>query len=390
MLRVTHPTFLGVGMRVAIVGAGIVGSAIAYELAMDSRYEITVYDRDSGPVEENLSHYSGGTGAALGLLMGAICKKEKGRNLRRRLVGIDWYDRVIPELERLLDLKIPYNRQGILMMQYTDHKTEQHLEQDVAQWKKLAAVRSTQNRKLEIWQPKQIQILCPQVNVTNVAAAVYSPDDRQVHPIRLTRALITAAQQRGVRFVWNARVGEMPQDFEVMVVAAGMGSVEIMGIAEVGGDSGGRGLECSPVLGQGIRVRMPYPLGNPKFQPVITGDDTHVVAVEQSVENCEYWIGATVEFEPEFALKEGGLEAKPEMLEAMWERAIALIPELEWAERLHTWQGVRPRPVGRPAPVIEWADDTKTVLLATGHYRNGVLLAPATAIEVREMLGTIG
>ncbi len=367
-------------MRVAIVGAGIVGAAIAYELAEDARYEITVYDQALGPVEENLTFYSGGTGAALGLLMGAISKREKGLNLRRRLTGVDWYDRVIPELEGLLDLKIPYNRQGILMMQYTDHKTEQHLEQDVAQWRKLAAVRSTQNRKLEIWQPKQIQVLCPQVNVSNVATAIYSPGDRQVHPVRLTRALITAAEQRGIRFVWNTRLGEMPQDCEVMVVAAGMGSVEIGGVA------GRVGLECSPVLGQGIRVRMPYPLGNPKFQPVITGDDTHVVAVEQSVENCEYWIGATVEFESETA----GLDAKPEMLEAMWERAIALVPELELAERLHSWQGVRSRPVGRPAPVIEWADDGKTVLLATGHYRNGVLLAPATAIEVREMLGTIG
>jgi glycine oxidase len=77
------------------------------------------------------------------------------------------------------------------------------------------------------------------------------------------------------------------------------------------------------------------------------------------------------------------------MLEAMWQRSIALVPELELAERLHSWQGVRSRPVGRPAPVIEWVDETKKVLLATAHYRNGVLLAPATAIEVREMLGTI-
>jgi glycine oxidase len=373
-------------MRIAIGGAGIVGAAIAYELAMDSRYEITVYDAASGPVAENRSVYAGGTGAALGLLMGAISKREKGLNLRRRLAGVDWYDRVIPELEGLLDLKIPYNRQGILMMQYADSKTEQHLEQDVAQWKKLAVVRSTQNRKLEIWQPKQIQILCPQVNISHVSMAIYSPGDRQVHPVRLTRALISAAEQKGVRFVWNAPIGEMPQDCDVLVVAAGMGSVEIAKMGGVGGALGGRGLECSPVLGQGMRVRMPYPLGNPKFQPVITGDDTHVVAVEQSVENCEYWIGATVEFEPEV----GSLDANPEMLEAMWERAIALVPELELAERLHTWQGLRSRPVGRPAPVIEWADSAKTVLLATGHYRNGVLLAPATAIEVREMLGTIG
>jgi glycine oxidase len=350
------------------VGAGVVGSAIAYELAMDSRYEITVYDRDAGPVQENLSRYSGGTGAALGVLMAAICKKEKGRNLRRRLVGIDWYDRVIPELELMLDVQIPYNRQGILMMQYAGTA------QELVTWERLAAVRQCQNRQLEIWQPDKIRSACPQVDVTHVAAAVYSPDDRQVHPVRLTQALIAAAQQRGVRFEWNVAIGQTYPDCDVMVVAAGLGS------------SGMARLELRPVLGQAIRVRVPKPLGNLEFQPVITGEDTHVVPVVPTVGNCEYWVGATVEFET----ADPSLVAQQAELEALWARAIALIPNLEWAERLHTWQGLRPRPVGRPAPVIEWADSAKTVLFATGHYRNGVLLAPATAIEVREMLGTIG
>ena len=147
-------------------------------------------------------------------------------------------------------------------------------------------------------------------------------------------------------------------------------------------------LDLRPVLGQAIHVRTLEPLGHPEFQPVITGHDTHVVPLEQTPENREYWVGATVEFETEGA----ALVAQPDAFDAMWEKAIVLVPELTIAERLQTWQGIRPRPVGRPAPVIEWATgfDTPKVLLATGHYRNGVLLAPATAIEVREMLGTIG
>jgi glycine/D-amino acid oxidase-like deaminating enzyme len=41
------------------------------------------------------------------------------------------------------------------------------------------------------------------------------------------------------------------------------------------------------------------------------------------------------------------------------------------------WQGLRCRPIGQPAPVL--AEPEPGLLLATGHYRNGVLLAPATA-----------
>ena len=366
-------------MQVAIVGAGIVGSAIAYELSMDRRYEITVYDSARGPVQENQSHYSGGTGAALGVLMGAICKKEKGQNLRRRLAGIDWYDRVIPELEKTLSVHIPYNRQGILMMQYEGDRSEQ----DLAHWEKLALLRPSQNRRLELWQPERIRNACPQVNLNNIVAAVYSPDDRQVHPTRLTQALIAAAQLQGVQFCWNFEVSSEFPECDVMVVSAGLGSSEVM--RSIAAENP---LDLRPVLGQAIQVRTPKPLGHPAFQPVITGHDTHVVPLAQTPENREYWVGATVEFETEGE----ALIAQPDAFDAMWERAIALVPELANADRVQTWQGLRPRPVGRPAPVIEWATgfDTPKALLATGHYRNGVLLAPATAIEAREMLGTIG
>ena len=41
------------------------------------------------------------------------------------------------------------------------------------------------------------------------------------------------------------------------------------------------------------------------------------------------------------------------------------------------WHGLRARPSGRPAPLLEVLEPG--LILATGHYRNGVLLAPATA-----------
>jgi glycine/D-amino acid oxidase-like deaminating enzyme len=122
---------------------------------------------------------------------------------------------------------------------------------------------------------------------------------------------------------------------------------------------------------------------------VITGNDIHVVPLGQG----EYWIGATVEF-PEFAEGEsassfsqanglGAIAASPAALKTVWEGAIALCPALAQAEVQHTWSGLRPRPENRPAPVLERLSACPNVILATGHYRNGVLLAPATAVWVR-------
>ena len=48
------------------------------------------------------------------------------------------------------------------------------------------------------------------------------------------------------------------------------------------------------------------------------------------------------------------------------------------------WHGLRARPHGRPAPLLEVLEPG--LILATGHYRNGVLLAPATAEWVCDQL----
>ena len=50
---------------------------------------------------------------------------------------------------------------------------------------------------------------------------------------------------------------------------------------------------------------------------------------------------------------------------------------LEQAEEIGHWHGLRARPSGRPAPLLEKLEPG--LILASGHYRNGVLLAPATA-----------
>ena len=51
---------------------------------------------------------------------------------------------------------------------------------------------------------------------------------------------------------------------------------------------------------------------------------------------------------------------------------------------LRQWQGLRARPEGRPAPLLEALEPG--LLLASGHYRNGVLLAPASAAWVAAVI----
>ncbi|WP_353260200.1 NAD(P)/FAD-dependent oxidoreductase [Prochlorothrix hollandica] len=138
-------------------------------------------------------------------------------------------------------------------------------------------------------------------------------------------------------------------------------------------------LVLEPVLGQGARLRLPLQ-GTPLPQPVMTGHDIHLVPLGAG----EYGLGATVEFAPGRE-PGGGWIADGAQWDELWRRAIDLWPLLAEAEVLETWAGARPRPVGRSAPVIEGLRGG-AIVVATGHYRNGVLLAPATAARAIDLL----
>jgi glycine/D-amino acid oxidase-like deaminating enzyme len=373
-------------MNIVIIGCGVVGAAIAYELSQVKGLKITVCDRQPPSLAS--------TGAALGVLMGVISQKIKGKAWQMRQTSIQRYETLIPELEALTGRKIPFNRQGILMLLSDSSPTLD----EISAWEKLVKIRHSQGWHLEIWDTAKLQNICPQVDVYDglrlrekITGAVYSPQDRQLDPTALTLALVEAAQQNGVTFKFGVTVldaqtsppesspqfgvqletteGKIAADW--FVVAAGLGSTPLTAkLNQI--------IDIRPVLGQALQMRVGHPLGNPDFQPAITGNDVHIVPVGGG----DYWVGATVEF------PSNGDEIPPnqELLESVREQAIAFCPELATATTLRTWSGLRPRPEGRPAPVIGKLPGFSNILLATGHYRNGVLLAPATAYAIREMI----
>ena len=71
-------------------------------------------------------------------------------------------------------------------------------------------------------------------------------------------------------------------------------------------------------------------------------------------------------------------------LEKIFSGANALVPELAKAEIIETWSGLRP---GTPDQLpILGPVDIDGLVFATGHYRNGILLAPVTATLVGDWI----
>lgn len=153
-------------IQVGVVGCGIVGAMVAYELSRCPGLAVTVLDQQLPG--------QGATGAALGILMGVISQKTKGRNWRLRDASLRRYQTLLPELETLTGLTIPHNRQGILSL-CTDAEA-------LPRWQSLQSRRDRQGWPLEIWSAQQVQAACPHVDGTGLVAGIYSPCDRQIRP----------------------------------------------------------------------------------------------------------------------------------------------------------------------------------------------------------------
>jgi glycine oxidase len=362
-------------MEITIAGCGIVGATLAYELTRFPQVQVTVVEAGSPG--------QGATRAALGVCMGAISRKTRGRSWQLRHRSIQRYATLLPELEHNLGQPLP-RTQGILSLCFEADQ--------VPPWQRLATLRQSQGYTLELLDPETLAATYPQVNPTGVVLGIYSPQDFQIQPLALTQALVKAAQQRGAVFHFNRPAQgyrELGADRVVLqgegwtleshklVITAGLGSPALIPSPEIT-----PGITLEPVLGQGIRLRSPQPLG--EREPVITGHDVHLVPLGNPGEGFEYWLGATVEFPSQPWGAEG--TGDPQMWDQVWQRGLAQWPGLAGAVGVERWFGLRPRPVGRSAPVIERFGGSGSIVLATGHYRNGVLLAPGTAAQVMELL----
>ncbi|HEY9825883.1 MAG TPA: FAD-dependent oxidoreductase [Stenomitos sp.] len=369
-------------MNVVIVGCGVVGAAIAYRLSQIPDWNVQVYDQRSP------QHWEA-TGAALGVLMAAVSSRLKGKHVKLRLESLTLYESLIPELIQKTGIEIPFNCGGIIHLCFD--------ESEFAHWETVQAKRLSQGFTLQRWTRAHLVENYPELEDAHIVGgceaigAIYSPQDRQVDPVALTQALIQGAKQQGAQIQFEQQVsgfrlgqdspatishveiaGErIPADW--VILASGLGTTPLT-------QSLSQPITLQPVLGQALHLRTSASL--PPKCPVINGADVHLVPLAQH----ELWVGATVEF-PD-ANPTIPLEPSPDAFAALMEQAIALWPDLEGAECLRSWQGLRPRPCDRAAPVIERLSGYSNVLVASGHYRNGILLAPVTAQRVQALLQT--
>jgi glycine oxidase len=214
-----------------------------------------------------------------------------------------------------------------------------------------------------------------------VRAAALLPDECSVEPRALTSAVLAAAASAGAALRPGAKVtslvleankcigvktssGEIVHAAQV-VLAAGCWSSQISEAAPYAPTLPVRG-QMAALRHSGTPIR--HVLRSERGYLVPRGvESPQTVVVGSTIENVGY----------EKCVTSGGIE---KILSA----ANELAPELAKAEIIETWCGLRP---GSPDQLpILGPMDVDGLVFATGHYRNGILLAPVTAKLIGEWI----
>jgi glycine oxidase len=341
---------------VLVIGGGIVGCAAARELATSGRRVLVV---DRGAVGGEASAAAAG---ALGVASG----EDEGDRLALRRAAQACFPALADALRDEVGIDVGFVRCGVVALACAPG--------DLAAYDALVARRSAQGLRAERCDPGAVRALVPMASPT-IAGGVLFPDDAMVVAERLTAALAESARRRGAVVapgtpavaveqrddrVTRVRVGETWIEPETVVVATGAwGGIGIAGLDV--------GVEVVPVRGQMIALRPRRP---PRH--AITAGPAFLLPRPHG----EVWVGATFE-------EAGFVKAvTPEGLQTLAAHVERLAPELLAAPIVRTWSGLRPLCRGG-GPVIGRSARLENVHVALGHHRNGILLAPLTAVAVR-------
>ncbi len=351
-----NPRYADGAMRVAIIGGGVMGCATA--LALSSRGADVVLLERSVPGAEASS-------AAAGILGAQVESREAGPMLDTFVRARAEYAGWAADLRERTGLDVGHRVSGMLRVAFTEDEARD-VERTVA-WQTAAGLRA------EALSDAEARAIEPEL--APIVRAAYFPDEAQVDPRALLRALVAAIARSRVVVRSGAVVQRLAGsadrcrgvvlegetlEADATVLAAGSWSSLVPGVpASLP--------RVVPVRGQIVELderppRLRAMLKTTAGYVVPRGDGRIVCG--STMENAGYAHGVTA----------GGVRA-------ILDGALRVAPSLAGAALTGMWSSFRPF-AGDETAWLVGASPLPGLFLATGHHRNGILLAKVTADRV--------
>jgi glycine oxidase len=344
---------------VAVVGAGVIGQAITYELVSRGASVTLVDSRGAG---------LGSTQASAGMLV--PYHEGIGRPILPLAArSLQMYDAFVERVTRDAGVGVGYRRTGSLHVATDEPPDElQRLASDVRGL----------GLECDLLDARAVRDLEPRLTPDVTAGCLVKTHGAVAAP-EFSAALSAAAIKRGARMRVPARVRRIEQQSDHLavhfdsdapltaghvVVAAGSwsGQLEIQGIPR---------LPVRPVRGQLLQLES----DGPPLNRIAWGARCYLVPSDGGV----VLAGATVE--------DAGFDERATAagVHDLLDAACDLVPHLWQATFLGVRVGLRPATPDE-LPIIGASARMRGLVYATGHYRNGVLLAPLTAHAVADLV----
>ena len=346
---------------IIVVGAGIVGCAVAHELARRGASVQIVDDRPAG---------MGATQASAGML--APYTEAKDRNnafLDLAVRSLDLYDEFVGRVVAATNIPVGYRRTGTLEAATTDER--------MAALRHMAERLQVRGVAVGLLDGRDARAQEPQLS-PDVVGGLFVGSHGFVNAGELTRGLVAAARCHGAQVIEGSRVRRIsrrqadllvdtsrgPLSAQAVVLAAGSWSaqVEIEGAARP---------PIRPVRGQLLHLAW----HGPPLGRVIWGERCYLVPWDDGT----LLVGATME--------EVGFDERTTVagVRDLLEGACELVPLTRAAGFLGARSGLRPASADG-MPIVGPSRVMRNLMYATGHFRNGVLLAPVTAQLVADAM----
>jgi len=344
---------------VAIAGAGLIGSAIALELAQ-AGLSVGVFEKGEPGREASW--------ASAGILSPAPEAPGMIPIVPLAKASMDLYPGFVANVEEISGQSVGFRPFGTMDALFSRDATR-----DLST---LIALHHGLGLRAEPLRPEEARELEPALS-PEVEAAALRPEEASVDNRALTRAVLLAAQKSGAEIfpnhdaeaIWREKgrcAGLKLRDENVSakwtVIAAGCFSANIKGVAAYA--------PVRPAKGQMISMRA----DELKIERVLWSEKIYIVPRNDG----RILAGASVEYVGFDKHVTAGA------VEKILSDAIELVPGLANARIEETWAGLRPDSPDH-LPILG-PTDLDGLLMATGHFRSGVLLTPVTARLMREWI----
>ena len=347
--------------EISVIGSGIAGITTAYHLGKKG-YKVTLIDPKVNSEINNLNP-NNGTEAALGVLMGNIYKKSKGRAFLLRNKSMKLWKQWLLEIE---DSKPKIALEKPLIKLANSEQEYQSM---------IELIKNKKEYKIELLDKNSIEFW-NSIFEQKLIGGLISHEDGRLNPIKLIKSMMKNLDRLKVEKIenyvvkiskninsydgkWNISLENnqsINQDY--IVICSGLNTEKLLKPL-------GHEILMEPILGQAIELELEYIATNWNKWPAVLN--------YQSINFIHHMpnrivIGATIErgIKPSILHKQEMLNINNTAPKWMTKAKVC-----------HQWDGVRARPINEPSPLLKELEPG--LLINTGHYRNGILLAPSCA-----------